>query len=343
MKTKELKNIVKAISKLKLDKCIIVDMSGVLIKDGYLHARNMECGVKIKIDWDGGDLFIDNAMWKKLTSNFKEFTTDMIGQDTVRLIADGAKISIPNVNIDNYPGGSSRKAEAFLVMDARESDVKAMIRGLDYVSKDELRPAMMQVALNEQHIVATDAHKLMYIKSEGEIYRNVLIRPEVIQMVNDLGWTDALIYADEKEIFVCNGADTIWFRAVDEKYPQWQQAIPSENPIKVEVERKKLIESIKQALVFANSTSKQVEFHLNGSAVLKSSDIDYKHEYENKFDGLYKHSGEDIKIGFNGGFLMDVLNDVVGDVATIELSTPNRAAIINGQVLLMPVMLNELS
>lgn len=340
MKTKDLKNLLKAIAKLKLEKNVVFDLQGVLIKDGYLHARNLESGLRVKIDWGGGDLFIDAAMWKKLTTNFKEIKLDMIGQDKIHLLADGAKISIPNTDIGIYPSTPGVE-EATHVMDATANDIKTMVRGLDYVSTDELRPAMTQIALSKDHIVATDAHRLMFVKSEGKIHSEVLIRPDVIKMVNDLGWDQATIYTDGVYLFMYNEYDMVWCKVVDEKYPNWEAVIPQDNPISVEVDRKKMIESIKQAMVFANSTTKQVAFSFNGSAVLKAHDIDFEHEYSKQFDGLYRKDGTDIEIGFNGGFLMDVLSDVSGDVASVQMSIPNRAAIINGEVLLMPVMLTN--
>lgn len=341
MKTKELKNLLKAIAKLKLEKIMICDLSGVLIKDGFLHATNLDSGLRVKIDWDGGDLFIDATMWKKLTTNFKEFSMDYVSNDKTHLLADGAKISIPNTDIEKYTLTPKQTSDAKFCMYANSKDIKTMVRALDYVSTDELRPAMTQVALNEKHIVATDAHRLMFVKSEGTIHTDVLVRPDVIRMVNDLGWDNATIYVDGGHLFVWNESDYVWCRTVDEKYPNWQAVIPQENPIMVEVDRKKMIESIKQAMVFANSTTKQVAFSFNGCAVLKANDMDFEHEYSKEFDGLYRKVGTDIEIGFNGGYLMDVLGDVSGEVVEVQMSGVSKPAIINGEVLLMPVMLNN--
>lgn len=341
MKTKELKNLLKAIAKLKLDKIMIYDLSGVLIKDGFLHATNLDSGLRVKIDWDGGDLFIDATMWKKLTTNFKEFSMDYVSKVKIHLLADGAKISIPNTDIEKYTLTPKIGSDAKLCMDATSNDIKTMVRGLDYVSTDSYRESMTQIALNEKHIVATDAHRLMFVKSEGTIHTDVLIRPDVIRMVNDLGWSDATVYVDGKYLFVVSGDDMVWCRIVDEKYPNWQAVIPTENPITVEVDRKKMIESIKQAMVFANSTTKQVAFSFNECAVLKANDIDFEHEYSKEFDGLYRKVGTDIEIGFNGGYLTDVLGDLSGDVVEVAISSSSRPAIFNGEVLLMPVMLKE--
>ena len=65
---------------------------------------------------------------------------------------------------------------------------------------------------------------------------------------------------------------------------------------------------------------------------------------------LAPSSGEDIEIGFNSRFVIDMLNNIGSDQICLEMSAPNRAGIIlplDGQdenedtlMLVMPVMLN---
>jgi DNA polymerase III sliding clamp (beta) subunit (PCNA family) len=47
------------------------------------------------------------------------------------------------------------------------------------------------------------------------------------------------------------------------------------------------------------------------------------------------------EIGFNGTFLLEFAEDVKEEVLSFEFSAPNRAAIINGNRLVMPVMLTD--
>ncbi|HWY33895.1 MAG TPA: hypothetical protein VNX68_04570, partial [Nitrosopumilaceae archaeon] len=61
--------------------------------------------------------------------------------------------------------------------------------------------------------------------------------------------------------------------------------------------------------------------------------------------------GEDMEIGFNSKFLLEMLNSLDSDEITIEMSAPNRAGIITPSkkdnpsedllMLVMPVMLNN--
>ena len=63
------------------------------------------------------------------------------------------------------------------------------------------------------------------------------------------------------------------------------------------------------------------------------------------------YDGEDMEIGFNSRFMIDMLNNIGSEKISIEMSAPNRAGIIlpldgqeegeNTLMLVMPVMLNS--
>jgi DNA polymerase-3 subunit beta len=341
MKTQNLKNQLKALAKLKINGRTLPVLEGVVFKDGYMYATNLEVYMKLKVD-EGFDepVYIPQDMIKKLATNFKDIAIDYFATDKVHLIADGAKIGIALTNPDDLPQ-QPKLINTTKVLQASKVDIDVMVDCLKYVSKDELRPSMTQVAINQKHIVATDAHRLKFVPVEGEYYGEMLVRPQVIELMSVLGWPQAEIgRIDDQYAYACYGDDEIVWSVVDERYPAWQNVVPETNPIKVEIERKKFIEAIKQGMMFANQTTHQVEFKFNGCAEVMSRDLDYNHEYANKFEGLYRKDGDDIHIGFNGKYLMDILNDVDGDMVEIAMSGSSRPSIINGQILLMPVMLN---
>ena len=76
--------------------------------------------------------------------------------------------------------------------------------------------------------------------------------------------------------------------------------------------------------------------------------MDFANKAEERLTCSYE--GEDIEIGFNSRFVIDMLNNIGSDQICLEMSAPNRAGIIlplDGQeenedtlMLVMPVMLN---
>ena len=81
--------------------------------------------------------------------------------------------------------------------------------------------------------------------------------------------------------------------------------------------------------------------------VVSAEDLDYSNEASERL--MCEYNGEDLEIGFNAKFLIEVLGNLTSKVLTFELSAPNRAGIIIPQdkednedilMLVMPVMLN---
>ena len=94
----------------------------------------------------------------------------------------------------------------------------------------------------------------------------------------------------------------------------------------------------------------RVRLKVAGSELqITSEDLDFANKAEERLTCQYE--GEDMEIGFNSRFVIDMLNNIGSNQICIEMSAPNRAGIIlplDGQnddeetlMLVMPVMLNS--
>ena len=82
---------------------------------------------------------------------------------------------------------------------------------------------------------------------------------------------------------------------------------------------------------------------------ITSEDLDFANQAEERLSCQY--IGDDIEIGFNSKFVIEMLNNIGSNKISIEMSAPNRAGIIlpldgmeegeNTLMLVMPVMLNN--
>jgi len=129
-----------------------------------------------------------------------------------------------------------------------------------------------------------------------------------------------------------------------------KRLIPKENPNKLTVNRDQLLQSIRRVSLFANKTTHQVRLKIAGSELhISAEDLDFANSAIERMTCNY--SGEDMEIGFNSRFLMDMLSNLAIEEIVIELSAPNRAGILvpaeredPGEdilMLVMPVMLNS--
>ena len=109
------------------------------------------------------------------------------------------------------------------------------------------------------------------------------------------------------------------------------------------------LSSIKRVSIFANKTTHQIKLKLAGAELsLSAEDIDFANEANERLTCNY--SGEDMEIGFNSRFLMEMLNNIDSNEVRLEMSEPSRAGLLipadmaedeDVLMLVMPVMLNR--
>ena len=224
---------------------------------------------------------------------------------------------------------------------------------------DELRPVMSGVfcELSEEQItfVATDAHKLVK-HSRKNINSNsntsfILPKKPLSIIKNNLdGESDISIDFNETNVQFTLENITLVCRLIDGKYPNYDAVIPKENPNKLVISKQELLNSIKRVSIYASKTTHQIRLKVAGSQLqITSEDLDFANKAEERLTCSYE--GEDMEIGFNSRFVIDMLNNIGSEQICLEMSAPNRAGIIlpldsqdeneETLMLVMPVMLNS--
>ena len=138
-------------------------------------------------------------------------------------------------------------------------------------------------------------------------------------------------------------------RLIDERYPDYENVIPSDNSNSIEVDKSEILSSLKRISIYANKTTNQVRLKVSGSEILISAeDLDFSNEANERIS--CEHDGDDIEIGFNAKFLIEILSNIHSDKVIFKLSEPNRAGLVLPEdiedeedltMLVMPVMLND--
>lgn len=283
-----------------------------------------------------------------------------INMDTllVEISAGEGKYKLSGHSSDEFPqspaleGTTSLKVQSGVLVDAINKTIFA-------TGSDELRPVMSGVycELAPEHLtfVATDAHKLvryrrMDARSE-HVTSFILPKKPLNQLKGILASKDfevSIEYSPTNALFTFENFRLIC-RLIDGKYPNYEAVIPTSNPNTLTVDRNLLLNAIKRVALFANQSTHQIRFRLSGKElVLSAEDIDFSNEAKERLTCSYE--GEDMEIGFNSRFLLDMINNVTTEMVKFEMSAPNRAGLIlpidnenkdeEILMLVMPVMLN---
>ncbi|MFM1931366.1 MAG: hypothetical protein RL226_669 [Bacteroidota bacterium] len=236
----------------------------------------------------------------------------------------------------------------------------AINKTLFAAGNDDLRPVMsglfFEIHEESIHFVATDAHRLVrYTRSDvkaGESGSCILPKKPLNLLKGITASAASLVevkYNGSNAYFSFDHI-RLMCRLVDGKYPNYEAVIPKENPNKLTVNREQLLQSIRRVSIFANKTTHQVRLKIAGTELhVSAEDLDFSNSAIERMACSYV--GDDMEIGFNSRFLMDMLSNLNGEEVVIEMSAPNRAGILvpaektdEGEdilMLVMPVMLNN--
>ena len=280
-------------------------------------------------------------------------------KNTVEISANNGKYAVAYVNGDEFPKRPQIK-------DSKTLSVKGNIlftainTTLFASGNDDLRPVMsgifFQFSTESLTFVATDAHKLVRytrhdLKSE-ETGEFIMPKKPLQILKNTLSVIDEEITIEYNQTNVQYriGNSTLTCRLIDGKYPNYEAVIPKENPNQMTLNRNDFLNSVKRVSIFSNKTTYQVSLMIAGASLkISAEDLDYSNSAEERLDCDYQ--GDDIKIGFNSRFLIEMLSGLSCEDIKLSMSMPNRAGLItpidNTQegeditMLVMPVMLNN--
>lgn len=277
---------------------------------------------------------------------------------SIEIAYDNGKSKMVGYNGDEFPRVPEIERSSSIKI-AGEIISKAINKTLFATGNDDLRPVMSgvfcQFSPEDITFVATDAHKLVrYRRTDSEASGSssfILPKKPLNLLKSNLTGSEEVLmeYNESNAVFTFNDIVLIC-RLIDGKYPNYDAVIPKENPNVLTIDRAQFLSSIKRVSIFANKTTHQVKLKLAGSELaLSAEDVDFSNESNERLTCNY--IGDDMEIGFNSRFLMEMLNNIETTEIRLEMSEPSRAGLLMPAVkdnenedilmLVMPVMLNR--
>src|SRR5699024_10984696 len=204
--------------------------------------------------------------------------------------------------------------------------------------------------------VATDAHKLSKYSREdiqsASPAEFIMPKKPLGLLRNILQGSEEMVtieYNETNTKFTFENTEMVC-RLIDGKYPNYEAVIPKENPNKLTIDRNQFLSSVRRVSIFSNKSTHQKCLSLAGDRVqIYAEDIDISNTAEERRN--CSDQGDELQIGLNCRFLVEMLTNLTSDEVLLEMSLPNRAGILTpvdgtdeGEkitMLVMPVMLSN--
>lgn len=277
---------------------------------------------------------------------------------SIEIISDNGRYKLSGENATDFPKVPNVSND-FTAEISSDVLARAVNNTIFATSNDELRPAMTGVYVNlgdkNTTFVATDGHRLVRyrradVKSDNG--SSIIIPRKALNLLKatlPTENTEVSLNFNLSNAFFKFGNIRMICRLIDERFPDYENVIPAVNNIKMTIERSDLLGALKRISIYANKTTHQVRLKITGSELqISAEDLDFSNEANERLS--CEHDGEDIEIGFNAKFLIEMLSNMDSNKIRLTMSAPNKAGVIlpaekdaeeDILMLVMPVMLNQ--
>ncbi len=175
--------------------------------------------------------------------------------------------------------------------------------------------------------VSTDGHRLSRVQIDaevvgfdGETHEAIIHKKGVHELKRLLDSDGTLVEVafGKGDVLFRSGGTTFTVRQIEDRFPDYERVIPASSPIRIEVDRGRLVSAIRRIAVLTSSKTYIIKMELSsGQLAFTTSNPDYgegRDELDVDFDG------EGVVIGFNYTYLLDVLSAIRGDKVIFEFS-----------------------
>lgn len=281
----------------------------------------------------------------------------------IKMITETGEYALIGESGKEYPTLPEFKGDSTIKISS--STLKSMIsKAIFAVSSDELRPAMtgllLQLMKNEIRGVATDGHRLVKIsykiaieknsiKNTGELDKSIIIPSKTLSLIPKIAEDGSCsISINPTHIKFDFNNLTLSSRLIEETYPNYETVIPLDNDKKLQIDRNVLLASIRRVAIYSSTTTHQIRLSIKKNEIkISAEDIDFGGEAKERL--VCKYNADDLEIGFNAFYLIDILSHLESDEVIFLFGSSVKAVIITEAVpkenedtlmLVMPMRIN---
>lgn len=181
--------------------------------------------------------------------------------------------------------------------------------------------------------ITTDGHRLSFSECLVGIdlnapYQSIIPRKgvhELLRLLTDN--EDDIDVAMTANHVQCSLGDLRYTsKLIDGRFPDYQRVIPTENSLVVTLDREALRQALSRVAILANEKYKGVRMRFDRNLLTVQT---HNPEQEDAEDELpIDYDGVPVEIGFNVGYVLDVLQVIECDTVLIKLNDGNSSALV---------------
>lgn len=259
--------------------------------------------------------------------------------DRLHLRSGASSFTLSTLPAEHFPN-VEEDSESFH-LDLPQRDLRAMLDATAFAMAQQdvryyLNGLLLEMEPDHLRAVATDGHRLAMSVcnvATGVSESRQLIVPrkgvqELIRLMDDVELPMTLVFGDT-HLRATIGAYTFTSKLIEGKFPDYNRVIPRGGDKVMMADRNTLKNTLQRAGILSHENIRGVRLNLNpGELQIFANNPDQ----EQAEDALaVDYQGESLQIGFNVGYLVDVLNALDDEQVKVTLSDANSSALIESE------------
>lgn len=322
-------------------------LQGILVKEGYLIANNMEMTVKAKLEGIEDECFIIPERAFDLISNLPDGEVDIsvTTENTITIKADKIKNKYQTMDPEQFPATVTQKDENQLTIKANMllESIKRVSYAVPALGNNAVMSSLcLQAAGGELNFVGLDGHVLAWDKVEYDGEFKLLIPKNTVDKLKSLGLSGDVQITHSKTgaVFITDDFE-VYTRLVEGEYFKYQNMF-KELPLHTVVSRMELLDAMTRAKMCTEERC-PVRFELQESQ-LNLSIKDKITDYHETVD-LQEKIESPLTIGFDARLVLETLKAFDCDNVGISLEGPKMPMIVEAEdsdfkTIVLPVAIN---
>lgn len=311
----------------------------------YIAATDLEMGIRASISGqiiDGGAITIPA---KKFANIVRELPQDSdvrissTSNDRAVIECGTAKFKLAALPADEFPPlideKDDDKKNAFVSINA--NTLLTMIQQVSYaVSREETRHFLNGVHISlkgdQVKMAATDGKRLATATGSLTVpvieEKQGIVPVKAIERLKDMLLSSAVvkICLEDTRITFDAGEITLVSRLIDGEYPDYERVIPKDSRTRIVMRTQQLLSIVRRVGTMANPKVPGLTIEAIGDVLkVKARTPEYGEGYE---ETKVKKEGDDITIGLNAKYLMDILNNTDNDEVVLSMSDPLKPVLM---------------
>ena len=309
---------------------LLLEGEEVLTLSGY----NMQTGIRTRLEADireQGRIVLNSRLFgdiiRKMPDDVIVFSADE--KFMVTLTCGDARFEILGLSADDYP--EMPEVDSDYSFTLQQGTLKAMINQTSFaVSTNENRPihtgSLFEVEMGGVTVVSVDGFRLALRrekieKLEGGAFRFVCPGSALNEVEKICEDSDELITVSlgKRHLLFETGSTELICRKLEGEFLDYKNAIPRNNPIRLTVDTKTMLNSLDRvSVVISEKLKSPVRCLMEGGSVTMSAKTG---NGEAKDVCPVDGDGQGLEIGFNNRYLMDALRYAPAEQVVMELNT----------------------